>query len=148
MAVARTATLGARTTILISALTLLALGLPVGTAEAQRAAGTASVQPFSREFVQQLAEELAKKPFASAKEQVPERWANLGYDQYRDVRFRAERAIWRGERRNFELHLLPSGWLYKFPVEINIADGGRSSPPVRCLLSEPSSASHRGTLPR
>lgn len=70
---------------------------------------------------------MAKKPFAPPTE-VPERWANIGYDQYRDIRFRPERAIWRGERRNFELHLLPTGSLYKFPVEIRIVAGGTARP--------------------
>ena len=79
-------------------------------------------------YVQQRAQELAKKPFVSANDQVPERWAGFGYDQYRDVRFRAERAVWHGEHRNFELHLLPSGWLYKFPVAIYIVDGGTVKP--------------------
>jgi periplasmic glucans biosynthesis protein len=103
------------------------MGLGGGPAGAQDAS-VASGQPFSPVYVQQLAQELAKKPFVSAKDQVPERWASLGYDQYRDVRFRAERAIWHGEHRNFELHLLPSGWLYKFPVAINIVDGGMVKP--------------------
>ena len=57
---------------------------------------------------------------------MPEEWLNLGYDRYRDVRFRAERAIWRGQGRNFELHLLPSGWLFKQPVDIYVVDGGRA----------------------
>jgi glucan biosynthesis protein len=40
------------------------------------------------------------------------------------VRFRPERAIWRGQGRNFELHLLPSGWLFKQAVDIHVVDGG------------------------
>jgi periplasmic glucans biosynthesis protein len=120
--------LRARTTSLIPALTLLVLRLGAGPAGAQDATDPAPSQPFSPEYVQQLARDLAKKPFASAKDEVPARWANLSYDQYRDVRFRAERAIWRGDRRNFELHLLPSGWLYKYPVAINIVDGGITKP--------------------
>lgn len=112
----------------IVALPLLAFQISAGAAEAQVTAVVATTTPFSERIVQQLALELSKKPFASAKDQVPERWANLGYDQYRDVRFRSERAIWHNERRNFELHLLPSGWLYKYPVEINVVDGGTAKP--------------------
>src|SRR5262249_49160422 len=71
----------------------------------------------------ELAREMAQKPFTPP-QSVPDRWANLNYDQYRDIRFRRERAIWRGDRRNFELQLLPAAWLYKFPVSINVvADG-------------------------
>ena len=81
---------------------------------------------FSAAHVEQLAAELAKAPFAPPSTQLPEEWLNLGYDRYRDVRFRAERAIWRGQGRNFELHLLPSGWLFKQPVDIYVVDGGRA----------------------
>jgi len=44
----------------------------------------------------------------------------------RDIRFRPEHAIWRGEERNFELQLLPLGWLYKSPVDVwvNTRAGG------------------------
>jgi glucans biosynthesis protein len=107
---------------------LIMLRLYASPAGAQDITNPAGGQPFSPAYVQRLAEDLAKRPFASAKDIVPERWAKLGYDQYRDVRFRAERAIWHGERRNFELHLLPSGWLYKFPVAINVVDGGIAKP--------------------
>jgi glucans biosynthesis protein len=81
-------------------------------------------QAFSAEHVERLAADLARKPFVAPKEDVPQSWSNLGYEQYRDIRFRSDRAIWRGERRNFELHLLPAAWLYKYPITINtVADG-------------------------
>jgi len=109
----------------IFALALLLMGVAPGAAQpAPPVAG----QPFSAAIVQQMALDLSEKPFASAKTEVLEPWANLGYDQYRDVRFRADRAIWHNERRNFELHLLPSGWLYKFPVTINVVDNGIARP--------------------
>jgi periplasmic glucans biosynthesis protein len=84
--------------------------------------------PFSAETVQRLAAELAAKPFVAPSAQVSERWVNIGYDQYRDIRFRGEAAIWRGERSNFELQLLPAGWLYKVPVSINLVADGLSRP--------------------
>jgi periplasmic glucans biosynthesis protein len=80
-------------------------------------------EPFSAAYVQKIAADAAKKPFMPPKGLVPERWASLGYDQYRDIRYRNERAIWRGEGRNFELQFLPVGWLYKDPVTIHIVDG-------------------------
>jgi glucans biosynthesis protein len=84
--------------------------------------------PFSAATVQALARSLAKEPFVPPKESVPQPWANISYDQYRDIRFRRERAIWRGERRQFELHLLPTGWLFKHPVAINIVEDGIARP--------------------
>ena len=77
---------------------------------------------FAPGYVELLAAKMATKPFVPPTENVPEQWAKLNYDQYRDIRFRSERAVWRGQGRNFELHLLPSGWLYKQPISINIVD--------------------------
>ena len=48
----------------------------------------------------------------------------LGYDQFRDIRFRTDQAIWRGDKIDFELQLLPMGWLYNVPVEIWLVDDG------------------------
>ena len=83
---------------------------------------------FSPDYVARLAADMARKPFLSPSEGVPPPWDTLGYDQYRDIRFRRERAIWHGEGRNFELQLLPAGWLFKYPIAVHIVDRGRARP--------------------
>ena len=75
-----------------------------------------------------LARDLAKKPYAPPK-QASEPWADMSYDQYRDIRVRPEAIAWRGKRK-VELHILPVGWLFKNPVEINIVDRGVARPMV------------------
>ena len=45
-----------------------------------------------------------------------------------DIRFRAEEAIWRADKLDHELHLLPFGWIYNAPVEISIVEGGKAKP--------------------
>ena len=95
---------------------------------AQGVAEPARPEPFSAGVVQQLARDLAKRPFVPPSASTSTRWANAGYDVYRDIRFRRERAIWQGEGRNFELQLLPAAWLYKVPVSIDIVEGGSSRP--------------------
>ena len=55
----------------------------------------------------------------------PRGQTGLDYDQYRQIRFRKERTIWRGEGLNFELQVLPIGWLFKAPIEISIIEGGK-----------------------
>ena len=110
-------------------LTALLIGwlvlLRAATAWAQVPAGG---ELFAPGYVEQLAAARAQKPFAAPASELPEQWANLSYDQYRDIRFRSDRAIWHGEGRQFELHLLPAGWLFKQPIEINIVNGGRIYP--------------------
>src|SRR5688572_9200579 len=82
---------------------LVPFSVPAGARSAEGA-------PFAVGTVEELAKGLAKEAFVPPQENVPEPWASIGYDQFRDIRFRRERAIWHGERRNFELHLLPTGF--------------------------------------
>ena len=78
--------------------------------------------PFKHETVQQLAAELAAKPYEAPKGEPSKVLESLDYDQYRQIRFRRERTIWRGENLNFELQVLPTGWLFNAPVRLDIVD--------------------------
>lgn len=88
--------------------------------------------PSVREIVQTAARDLAAKAYAALQEEVPQGAENLDYDQYRQIRFRRERTIWRAEGSTFELQMLPSGWLFKTPVEINVVEDGN----VRALTPD------------
>ena len=46
----------------------------------------------------------------------------LDYDQYRDVRFRPEKALWRAEKLPFELMFFPQGRAVPEPVTIHIVE--------------------------
>ena len=80
---------------------------------------------FTSAHVQNLAEQLSTQPFAKPTITAPA-FQKLGYDQFRDIRFRTDQAIWRGEKLDCELQLLPMGWLYDVPVEIWLVDGGNA----------------------
>jgi periplasmic glucans biosynthesis protein len=84
--------------------------------------------PFAHEVVQQAASELARKPYEAPAADGLKGVKDLDYDQFRQIRFRRERTIWRGENLAFELQVLPTGWLFKVPIEINIVDGGSVRP--------------------
>jgi hypothetical protein len=43
------------------------------------------------------------------------------YDQYRDIRFDAEKSLWRG-RGNFQVQFIHPGLYYAHPVKVNIID--------------------------
>ena len=109
------------TIVAIICVAILAYRVPSAIAQGRN---VSSVPPFSIEDVRKQARDLAKTPFAPQQLQVAERWASIDYDKHRDIRFRREKAIWHDEGKNFELHLLPGGWLFKFPVQINIVDDG------------------------
>ena len=87
--------------------------------------------PFSHEIVQQQAAELAQKAYEAPADALPKGIEDLDYDQFRQIRFRRERTIWRGEGLNFKLQVLPTGWLFKTPIEINVVDGGTFAPSPR-----------------
>jgi len=87
---------------------------------------------FTHEMVQRHASELAANAYEAPPDQVAKGAENLDYDQYRQIRFRRERTIWRGDGLNFELQVLPNGWLFKTPVEINVVDNGN----VRALAPD------------
>jgi glucans biosynthesis protein len=87
---------------------------------------------FDHQVVQQMAREVAEKPYETPAQELPAGLKDLNYDEFRQIRFRTERTIWRGEGLEFELQVLPTGWLYKSPVEIAIVDEGE----VRALHSQ------------
>jgi len=91
-------------------------------------AAPAEVKPFSADTVRQLAEKLAKTDFVKPSAELAPPFDKLSYDQYRDIRFKTDRATWRGERIDYELQLFPLGSLYNVPVEINLVQAGAVHP--------------------
>jgi glucans biosynthesis protein len=79
---------------------------------------------FGPGLVQSIAQQLSTSDFASPSLTLPDTFKQLSYDQFRDVRFRTDQAIWRGDKLGFELQLLPMGWLFDMPVEVWLVDGG------------------------
>jgi periplasmic glucans biosynthesis protein len=114
-----------RLTRVISASVSLSILVVEAFAQAPPAADAPAAPPaFNHEFVKQLAGQLAAKPHVPPSTTLPKALEGLDYDQYRQIRFRRERTIWRGEGLNFELQVLPAGWLYKSPVEISLVRDG------------------------
>jgi glucans biosynthesis protein len=81
---------------------------------------------FGPEHVEELAERLAAQPFVKPSISVPPQFQQVTYDQYRDIRFRTDQSIWRGEKIDFELQLLPMGWLFDVPLEIWLVEDAKA----------------------
>ncbi|MEQ1719032.1 MAG: glucan biosynthesis protein, partial [Hyphomicrobium sp.] len=81
---------------------------------------------FSAEIVKDMAAKLAKGDFTKATVELPEPFNKLSYDQYRDIRFKSDQAIWRGDKLDAEVQLFPMGWLYDTPVEIWLIEDGEA----------------------
>lgn len=81
-------------------------------------------EPFTPDLVQKYAEELSQKEFKRPAIEADEVFNALNAEQYRDIRFRPEQALWQSERLGAEVHLLPRGWIYETPVSIRVVDNG------------------------
>jgi len=74
---------------------------------------------FSFDDVAALAQTQAQRPYQSASRQPPAELAALTYDQYRDIRFRPDHALWRPDKLPFELMFFHLGKFQTEPVRIN-----------------------------
>ena len=77
---------------------------------------------FDMQNVVAKAQELAKAPYQDPKGQVPEWLTKITYDQWRDIRFRPEYALWRDPRLPFEVQFFHPGFYYNRVVAINVVD--------------------------
>ncbi len=97
-----------------------------GGALAQTPPAADAGEAIAADHVSKLAQALSVRPFQKPKLEVPEPFGKLSPEQYRDIRFRAEQALWRGEKLEAEVQLFAHGWIYDIPVEIFIVDGGKA----------------------
>jgi glucans biosynthesis protein len=87
----------------------------------------APAQAFDFKDVAERARALAEKPYEKADTDLPKELLDLSYDQYRDIRFKPEKALWRGSNLPFELQFFHPGQYYNQAVKINLlsAEGSR-----------------------
>ena len=96
---------------------------------------------FSFDDVAREAATLARAPYQSAAAADP-RLANLSYDDYRDIRFRPERARWR-DSGLFQLHFFPLGRSHVRPLRLYEVQDGTPS-----VLQVPASDFQVGSVAR
>ena len=68
------------------------------------------------------AQEEATRSYAEPKESVPDFLLKLNYDQWRDIRFKGEQTLWRGENLPFQVQFFHPGFYYNRTEIINIID--------------------------
>jgi glucans biosynthesis protein len=71
------------------------------------------------DFIAKLAEARARKPFHSPRADLPEVLRKLTYDQYREIEFRSDKALWSEEKLPFRVEFFHPGYLYQEPVHFN-----------------------------
>ena len=73
---------------------------------------------FDWEDVDRKAAALAAKPYESPNLDLPAALKNLDYDQYRDIRFRNDKSLWRAEKLPFEVAFFHRGGQFREPVRM------------------------------
>ncbi len=81
---------------------------------------------FSFDWLKQQAKTLSQKSYESPQVNLPDSLQNLTYDQFRDIRFRHEQAVFKKENLPFQLHFFHMGFFYKEPIYVHVVNGGRT----------------------
>ncbi|MEP7061044.1 MAG: glucan biosynthesis protein G [Betaproteobacteria bacterium] len=74
---------------------------------------------FGFDDVERKARALAGQPYKIEPSKLPKEWLDLDYDQYRDIRFRPDHALWRAQKLPFEVMFFHPGFHFDHPVHIN-----------------------------
>ena len=70
--------------------------------------------------IQSRARDLANKPYiAPNRDALPAWMNNLSYDQYRDIRFNPNQALWAADNLPYRAMFFHPGYLYREPVTLN-----------------------------
>jgi glucans biosynthesis protein len=103
---------------------LLGGGLPAFANAAETAVA------FDDDSVAGMARALAGGAYRAPDRRLPAALEKIGYDQYRDYRFRAERALWRERGLPFQAQFFHRGFLFKDRVDLYTVHAGKAAPYV------------------
>lgn len=81
---------------------------------------SAPLHAFNFKDVSERARSLAEKPYEKSEGDLPKELQELSYDQYRNIRFKSNKAMWRGTVLPFELQFFHPGLYYTQTVKINL----------------------------
>jgi glucans biosynthesis protein len=84
----------------------------------------AAAPAFDLDDVAAKAADLAQQPYRDPPKKVPD-WMLIGsmtYDQWRDIRFRPDQALWRDQNLPFQVQFFHPGLYYDRTVQMNIVD--------------------------
>jgi glucans biosynthesis protein len=86
-----------------------------------KVSAAAATISFNIDNVASLAKQLAAEPFKPP-QSIPDFLKQLSYDDYRDIRFDLEQALWKDTGSNFQVQLIHPGLYYAHSVAINTYD--------------------------
>jgi glucans biosynthesis protein len=77
---------------------------------------------FDFEDVVARAKQLGAAPYANPQPDAPDWLRKINYDQWRDIRFRPDHALWAGGRTPFQIQFFHIGFFYDRGVRVNVID--------------------------
>jgi glucans biosynthesis protein len=80
--------------------------------------------------VVQRADRLAAAGWGGPPTTVPDWLLGISYDQWRDIRFRPNRTLWRDGKLPFQVQLFHPGLFYNRPVAVNVVDAAGKVAPL------------------
>ena len=83
---------------------------------------------FDLDDVAAKAQKLAQEPFRDTTGQVPDWLLKISYDQWRDIRFRPDQALWRDSKSPFQVQFFHPGLYYDRTVAIDVVNGSGVHP--------------------
>ncbi|GHC33759.1 glucan biosynthesis protein [Aidingimonas halophila] len=86
-------------------------------------AAAVNADPFEQVITR--AKTLADAPYDDRRDALPPALREIGYDTYRDIRFRADQALWK-DNGHFSVQLFHSGFIFDQPVTIHQIENGET----------------------
>lgn len=83
---------------------------------------------FTFASVVRRAADLAGAPYERDAPPLPEAFASLDYDGFRDIRFNRDHSLWREDGLPFQVQLFHRGFMFQERVSINVIDEGSVAP--------------------
>ena len=93
--------------------------LILGITLAGRAQAAPEAADINLDYVAKLALQRAQQRFVSPAVNLPDVLKNLNYDQYREIRFPFQNALWTEDNLPFRIGFFHPGYIYREPVQIN-----------------------------
>lgn len=119
---------------LSAAMSLAGLANPLAD-QAMAESGGGGVKPslgaggdFHADMVREKAHALAQAGFEPPAEVVSDALKSLNYDQYRNIRYRTDAALWKHDDLGFEAQFFHLGSVYESPVTVNLVADGITRP--------------------
>jgi glucans biosynthesis protein len=83
---------------------------------------------FDFSSVAKRADKLAALSWAEPPGGVPDWLTKISYDQWRDIRFKADQALWADKKVPFRVQFFHPGLFYHRPVKMNVVSDGKVEP--------------------